>query len=194
MRIHTNVIGYTQQIRNALQAEKDAGRIAQHVTFKALTAHRSNSHRYAYEIQLEAAIRDNGRRAGNSGAYGAMQPEVDGYAATFDEWGWLLAALYEIDPHMIAGTLKTPIYADRVDFDYRTAFTYNPRELAATIREFGDPFPYVSGQAAHTKRGYLEGRRGAGRVHYSAARAWNPHKPRTVAEVLEFAHLSPVEA
>lgn len=197
MRIHTNLIGYTQQVRNALQTEREAGRVANHVSFKTLEQHRSRTHQFAFEVQLEADKRDNGRRAGNSGSYGAMRPESDGYAATYDEWGWLLAALYKLDPEMLVGSVKSPYYRNQGDFDEKTGLTYNPEDLIATIEDMGyDPFPIVTGQAAKTKRGYLIGRRGANRASDVGYRPYWPHKemPRTVAEVREYAKLTAVPA
>lgn len=188
MRIHSNLIR-ADKVRDALAAEKAAGRIAPHVTFKVLHECGSRSHAFAVEIQLEAAIRDNGRRAGNSGAYGAMIPEVDGYAATFDEWGWLLAALFGLDPAMIVGTPKNPVYRDRSDFDNRTSLTYTPAALIHEIETSGDPYPYITGRAAKTKRGYFIGRRGADRESTDRY-GLGVYRPRTVADVVEFARLT----
>lgn len=187
MRIHTNEISHTQTIRNALKEQKVLGRIAGHVTFKTLEHRGSRSHHFAFEIQLEADIRDNGRRAGNSGSYGAMQPESDGYAATYDEWGWLLAELYEIDRDMVVGSTKHPTYANAVSFHRQTAWTYAPDLLIDALENGDDPFPYITGRAAKTKRGYFLGRRGADR---HAVKPFWPHvvRPRTVAEVREFAY------
>lgn len=195
MRIHTNVIGYTQTIRSALAEQIALGRIAPHVTFKTLAPHRSQTHMFAFEIQLEAAERDRGRRAGNSGSYGAMRPEQDGYAATFDEWGWLLAALYRLDLEMIVGSVKTPTYSSTVHFHRVTALTYNPEVWLDEVCEWPacaderDPFPIVTGKAVGTKAGYVVGRRGADRRTRQDVRSYWPHdeRPRTVAEVLAFA-------
>lgn len=196
MRIHTNAIPNRLVIIDALKAEKESGRIASHVSFKTLCEHGSRSHTHAYEIQLEAAMRDNGRRAGNSGSYGAMRPEYDGYTATYDEWGWLLAALYRLDPDMQVGTGAYPVYADREDFDFKTAWTYNPERWLEFVNEWPtfaddrDPFPYVTGQASKTKRGYLIGRRGANREHIdnNYAARHGKYQPRTVEEVRAFAY------
>jgi len=175
MRIHTNRWElYETPIREALKAEQAAGRIAGHVTFKQLTRHRSRSHMAAYEIQLEAGERDRGRRAGNSGSYGAMRPEHDGYAATFDEWGWLLAAIYEIDPDLVVGAPAQPIYAGRADFHARTGFTYHPDLVAILADPAGDPYPVKQGRD-------LTGQRSRGRATVDAVRSYWPHKvaPRT---------------
>lgn len=78
----------------ALTECQAAGTVAGHVGFKTLTEHHGGpGFAYALEIQLEALTRDRGRRAGNSGSYGAGE----NYAATYDEWGFFLAALYRMD-------------------------------------------------------------------------------------------------
>jgi hypothetical protein len=207
MRIHTTIDSW-EKISDALTAEKAAGRIASHVYFKTLRAHRSTAKPYAYEVQLGAKIRDDGRRAGNTGSYGSMRPEIDDYAATYDEWGWLLAALYALDPWMTVGTPAHPVYADRENFDHKTAYTYNPAELLPLLEaghwptfvdadgyDGGDPYPYVTGRAAKSKRGYMIGRRGADR-HDDSYPAYLGRKlaPRTPAEVRAFAYPTGVTA
>lgn len=189
MRIHTNITS-RQQIHDALTEQKNLGRIALHVSFKTLAQHRSHSRLRAFEIQLEANERDNGRRAGNSGSYGAMRPESDGYAATYDEWGWLLAALYELDRDMVVGASGSPVYASAVAFHRKTAWTYAPEMLIDALENGDDPFPIITGRGAKTKRGYLIGRRGADRCTEADIRPYWSHKvqPRTVAEVREFAY------
>lgn len=190
MRLHSNKLR-ASHVRDALQAEKDAGRIARHVTFKTLKEHGSRSHEFAVEVQLEASVRDNGRRVGNSGSYGSMS-EGDLYAATYDEWGWLIAALYEIDPYAVWGTVKYPQYADAVDFHHITGMTYDPENLIWYLENgYGDPYPIVTGQGAKAKRGYLIGRRGANRADSSYRLTWGARKlPRTVEEIREYANLN----
>jgi len=195
MRIHANALTIND-IRDALLAEQEKGRIARHVTFKTLDEHGSRSHDRSFEIQLEAAVRDNGRRAGNSGSYGAMRPEYDGFAATFDEWGWLLAALYKVEATVVVGTGKYAIYKGREDFHEKTFLTYDPERLINTIRFYGDPYPLVTGRAAKTKRGYMIGRQGADRANEDTYRSYwgGKEQPRTVEEVREFAKLEEVSA
>lgn len=179
MRIHSNTLT-TANFYGALRIEKDAGRIARHVYFKTLTEHGSKSHGAAFEIGLEAIHRDRGRRAGNSGSYGAMD---DGsFAATYDEWGWLLSALFEIDPAMLCGSPRYPAYRDRDDFDEKTGLSYRPAALLESLRVDGDPFPYVSGRGSKSKLGSVIGRRGAQRISEADGRGriWAVYKPRTI--------------
>lgn len=205
MKLHADHIR-ADVVRDALAAEIEAGRIAPSVRFKVLREVGTRSGRaHAVEVQLESTAPSRGRRVGNSGSYGAMRAEVDGYAATYDEWGWLLAALYRLDPHMIVGTAKRPVYADRVDFNHKTGLTYDPWAWYAVVMEWPtfaddrDPYPYIIGKAVRTRAGYIIGRRGADRRDADSpdvTRAYWPiaERPRTVAEVLEFAHLTAEEA
>lgn len=179
MRLHSDTLtlndvraalSEAKAARNPWKGEKEPGtKIAEHVSLKRLTQHRSTARANAFEVQLEAAQRDRGRRAGNSGSYGAMRPDADGYAATHDEWGWLLAALYALDPEMIVGTPKSPTYRDREQFDDRTAYHYSPHEWAEEAAFYGgDPWPYVPSRN--------RGRTGANRADDNS---WSKvHQPR----------------
>lgn len=152
---------------DALNECKDAGTIARHVGFKTLTEHRSGGDGFifALEVQLEASERDRGRRAGNSGSYGASTGwGGDGsYAATYDEWGFFLAALYRRDPKMrCAPNFKRDYaqYYDAEDFHHKTGRTYDA-SYPEHVENNGDDFGWIGG------RNQI-GRRGAGRVHYDS--------------------------
>ena len=174
--------------RAALDECRQAGTIAEHVGFKVLNLHRGGGgFVYALEIQFEASKRDRGRRTGNSGSYGAMQAEYDGYAATYDEWGFFLAALYRMDegarcaPNFKHGTA---LYYDAADFHEKTGRTYDPA-YPDYVERHDDDYGYRTGRA-------LIGRRGAGRVHYdSSATRWAKEDERT-AEYLRDLHAGKV--
>lgn len=199
MRIHTDHLSVMHVI-HALQAEHQAGRIAFDTRFRETpTRHASRARAKGIEILLTCSekVPGDGRRAGNTGAYGSMDASRDGYAATYDEWGWLLGALYAEDPDMIVGASGSPVYADRGDFDHRTGLTYNPRRLLLemlawpTFADVRDPYPYLKGFRAGKA-----GRRGSGRLSEAEGAQWERrgwpvrHAPRTVADVQAFAHLS----
>lgn len=168
MRIHTDVFR-ADKVRDALHAEITAGRIAPSVTFKTLQEHASRTHSTGIEIQLEAweKLPGDGRRYGNSGSYGAGEH----YAPTYDEWGWLLSALYRLDPRMLVGSMKYPLYTDATDFHERTGYTYHA-DLATRIATSGDPYPYRKSPSRA-----LIGRRGYGRSRVAAY--WTKQDPRT---------------
>lgn len=112
MRIHTN--GNADTLREALRVAKEAGKVAGHVYFDKFNTHRSNTHQSAYEVHLGADHKEDGskRRRPNSGG---GDPDFAPWAATYDEWGWFLAALYDRDD-----TAKTTYYADAQDFHAKT--------------------------------------------------------------------------
>ena len=184
MRIHFTDIPHRPNpfeiARAALKECQTAGTVAGHVGFKTLTVHRGGEgFAYALEIQLEGTVRDRGRRLGNSGSYGAG----DNYTATYDEWGFFLAALYRMDegarcaPNFKHGTA---LYYDASDFHEKTGRTYDPA-YPDYVERHGDDYGYRTGRA-------LIGRRGAGRVHFdSSATRWATEDERT-AEYLRDLH------
>ena len=104
MRLHTKLTA--DEVAQALRHAKAAGRIAPDVHFTVGRAGSSRTHPHSYEIQLGTHDRDslpagytdqNGRglrvrRARNSRHGGAR------YAATWHEWGWLIAEVFAADP------------------------------------------------------------------------------------------------
>lgn len=66
------------------------------------------------------------RKRPNPGTSTRNRYGVGGWAATFDEWGWFLAALFDADPTARCGTAKHPVYKDREDFHDRTHGVYRP--------------------------------------------------------------------
>lgn len=79
-----------------------------------VTQHGSRSHARAFEVRL----RGNGRTGGQWG-------NTDAPSATWDEWGVFLGRLYAIDPYMMCGNAKAPVYLDRDDFDYQTDYRFD---------------------------------------------------------------------
>ena len=155
MRLHTDVLTYSD-FYNALEDEKTKGRIAESVGFKILERYGSRDRARAFEVQLESYEKQpgDGRRYGNSGSYGSGE----NYTATYDEWGWLFAALFEKDPDMRAGSKKHPAYAGADDFHHKTGLTYDPATLIYQLTRQGyDPYPFKVGREEI-------GRRGAGRI------------------------------
>lgn len=127
MRIHTDKV----LSGDLLDAARKAG-----VTIETAGLHNSRSRDYAWEIHLSG---DSRRRPNRPHA-------PDEYAATWDQWGIFLGHLYSIDPNMICGTAKRPVYADAGHFDYRTNWRFNggpiPFDMHGdhTFRFAGVPF------------------------------------------------------
>lgn len=115
MRIHTDKVA---EVASAIY----------NTTFNSLTGvyanirrHGSRSRDGAVELRLEG----NGY-ARNTGQYGA-----DGYeqGATWDEWGVVLAAIFDTDPNAFAGSAKYPVYAGAGHFHAITCNRFTPEGL-----------------------------------------------------------------
>lgn len=124
MRLHTKLTA--SEVTRALGNVKAAGRITPDVRFVVFTASNSRTHEHAFEIQLgthdkhslpEGAVDQRGkkmrvRRYKNSGTGGAYSDGYWGnshesiYSATWWEWGWLMRALYDLDPDARWGGLS----------------------------------------------------------------------------------------
>lgn len=81
MRIHSDVINYTQQLRDLLP---------EGVKAQVVNPHRSRKRANAYEVQLHGT---SGRRT-QSGS---------GIAASWDEWGAFIAGVFALDAAAIVG-------------------------------------------------------------------------------------------
>jgi hypothetical protein len=161
VKIYSSIHPYITErtVRAALDAEQSAGRIAPHVRFKLLHGLNPRTAAAAVEVQLEATERDRGRRFGNSGSYGAtneysVTPDQRIFAATYDEWGWLLQRLYADNDELMVGapTADRAIYSGRDDFEHKTALTYRA-DLAELLESDGDVYPYISGRSTIGARG-----------------------------------------
>lgn len=108
MRIHTNVLT-TSDIHRATTAAAMRGVDAETMT------HGSRSHARSIDVTLTGTS----TRRPNPGQGGHYRS--DDHAATWDEWGMFLAALFAIDPAAIVGTVRSPIYAGADHFHAVTA-------------------------------------------------------------------------
>jgi hypothetical protein len=99
MRIHGDILD---------SVDLAAAAVAAGVTIQRQSEHGSRSRIHAYDVILSGSS----PYWANSGGYGA-----DGFkAATWDEWGWFLAYLFEVDPR-----LTVPhVYADAAGFHRST--------------------------------------------------------------------------
>ena len=131
MRLHSDVLTYTQQIRNIFLEVRGTDRIADHVFLARIETHGSRSRAQAFDISLSAYDKLDGeiRHYKNSGGYGAS----DEYAATYDEWGFFIEALFAADPDMIFGG-----YKGRDNYHDQTRF------LFAAVVPTPDPYPYIT--------------------------------------------------
>lgn len=112
MRLHTSRIASQLEIYEATKGLDGV--------YAEVTAHGSRSKEYAYEVSLEG----NGYRK-NTGLYGA----AENFAATWDEWGVVIARLFDLDPDAFWGTAKRPTYANAEDFHRATGERFRSLEL-----------------------------------------------------------------
>ncbi len=123
MRIHTDkMTAVRQHIYQATGALPGV--------YAEVSEHGSRSRRGALELRLTG----NGTRRPNSGRWGA-EPYGGEYAATWDEWGVVIAAVYAADPDAIWGSAKRPVYAGADDFHWQTGERF---AHVALILEVGD--------------------------------------------------------
>jgi hypothetical protein len=109
MRIHTDILT-TKELHETLPAG---------VSLFNCSIYGSRSRARAYEVTLR----------GHETRHTKHPADVNsnlGYAATHDDWGWWLAALYVIDPNMIAGPYKS-----RDDFNRQTASAYVTEDVVS---------------------------------------------------------------
>ena len=98
MRVHSNTLEYADIYR----ATKDLPGV-----YVTASQHGSRSHARAFEVSLEG----NGFHK-NSGTGGASYE----FGATWDEWGAFIAAIYEVDPGALFGSVKYPVYPNAYEF------------------------------------------------------------------------------
>ena len=119
MKLHTVLT--EAQVSNALFRVHVADLVARDVYFTEFTAEPSKSRPNGFRIQLgtdDPDLLGGKRNYKNSGGYGASNV----YAATWYEWGWFIARIFDMDPTAIFGT------------EYKTREAFN----AATDNIFTD--------------------------------------------------------
>ena len=134
MRFHTG-LSY-DEITKALVFCRKIGRIPEHVFFFKANEHGSRTHLGAWEIRLATYDKTKGdkRTFLNSGNHGA-QSERNGYeglySATYDEWGWFIAALYILD----GGMKCAGMYDNADDFKRKTHGNYALSSLPSQMSD-----------------------------------------------------------
>ena len=137
MRIHTtatysDVISAISAMNRALKMANDsAGENGVH-EYRAKSAEQRDfitlvSARYSeyssrtHARAVEVTLFGDSSRGPNSGFYGMDNGDK---AATWDQWGMFLSALFEVDPAARVGGAKNPIYIDRDHFHWSTGGRY----------------------------------------------------------------------
>lgn len=117
MRIHSDRLTYRDLIAAARVARADI----------EMTDHDSKSRDRAFDVHLTGESRRRPNRRG--------QGDPDAYAATWDQWGVFLAALYERDDRLV-----TPYYSDASDFADRTGDRFGAPETVMESDGYHDRF------------------------------------------------------
>jgi hypothetical protein len=114
MRLHTDTLAESD-LRSAL---KSSGLAGEGVAIDLLVPYGSRKRARGYEVHLAAHPGTDrfgkNRRAANTGHSGA-DSETYRKAATYDEWGVFISALYKLDATMVFGP-----YKDSDDFHTQT--------------------------------------------------------------------------
>jgi len=110
MRLHTSSHTYGT-IHRALEIQQGLGNVARHVHLFTLDQYGSRSHERAFEIRLATyhKVKGDKRYHLNTGRYGADSEANGGeglYSATYAEWGWFIAQLFDAEPEMKFGQYK----------------------------------------------------------------------------------------
>lgn len=104
MKLHTVLT--RAEIHSALSQVKQHGHVTQDIGFVHFDTGNSRTHPARYEIQLGTYNKTSGpgksRRYKNSGHRGAGAV----WAATYDEWGYFINRIFEMDPTAIFGKYK----------------------------------------------------------------------------------------
>lgn len=137
MRLHTKLD--REQILTALVKAKAAGHVADDVRFERLEEQPSSrTHDHQFEIQLGVpkALPYVPLPADYTNQYGKRQKtrrttngSANNYAATWHEWGWFMAELFEEDPESRWGSdpdrARHPWgYFSQQDFDAKTDYQF----------------------------------------------------------------------
>lgn len=82
----------------------------------SVSEHGSRTHKRAFEIALK----------GNSPS---LNMANTGQAATWDEWGVVIARIFDRDAEAVFGSVKRPIYRSGGDFHFRTGYRFEDLEM-----------------------------------------------------------------
>jgi hypothetical protein len=118
MRLHTSMTGTA--VETALQRAKDKGKISPDVTFAVFgSGYGSRSHSRAFEIQLGTLDKTSGPKNSRHFKNTGQEEASRIYAATYDEWGWFIAEIFNIDP-----AAKFGLYDGQINFEVQTNDAY----------------------------------------------------------------------
>jgi hypothetical protein len=106
MKLHSDILTESD-VRDALDRAKQRGHVDRLVIFDVLEVKGSRTRKNGFEVHLEwlgTKVKGDGRRWTNTGQRGADTGGM--YAATYDEWGWFIAELFDKDENAVFGQYK----------------------------------------------------------------------------------------
>lgn len=118
MRIHSDTLTLAD-FDAALQASSLP---ADGIYLNPIGRHGSRQRTAAWEVALRAPWAADSRDRNGKRRRPPMNHEPNVKGATYDEWGYFLAAVFEIDPAAYVG--GWPNYDGRADFDLKTDYAY----------------------------------------------------------------------
>lgn len=125
MRLHTDHLTKVQLCETLAQCQV-AGLVGNEVTFTDyVTVHNSRTHDRAFEVKLGYFDRVEGRTNRRQNRRGDNVP----FAATYEEWGHFMAALFELDPAACWGSAKYG-YNGVADFHEKTKHRFHVEVMA----------------------------------------------------------------
>lgn len=104
MKLHSDILTMAD-VRDALERAKKRGHVDRLTVFDVLEPKGSRTRKNGFEVHLEwigDKVKGDGRRWTNSGNTGSGGT----YAATYDEWGWFIAELFDKDENAVFGHYK----------------------------------------------------------------------------------------
>lgn len=124
MRLHTQLAAH--EIRAALDRAKKRGLVSNNVYLVKFERHGSRTHPISFEVQLGSevycSIPEPVARYGN--VQKTRRRSQNGkWAATWREWGWFMAEIFDADPNARFGN-KSWGYDGRDDFDQKTDYEF----------------------------------------------------------------------
>lgn len=117
MKIHLDAPNPATVLMDALDKARESGGVAQSVYFDLYERRGSHSRLYSMDVHLGSNTKVAGdkRRAPNANG----TDKYARYAATWKEWGWFLANVFETEHNAIAGQ-----YRGRADFHAKTRYQF----------------------------------------------------------------------
>ena len=110
MKLHSDTLT-SADVYTAMERAKQRGHVSRLTIFDKMEEKKSRTRKNGFEIHLEwigEKVKGDGRRWTNSGKGGANSYDNGSgcYAATYDEWGWFIAELFDKDANAVFGHYK----------------------------------------------------------------------------------------